>query len=487
MAYAPSMVANDHEAHPLVPLPRHVEWHDGVCVLPTDVTVVADHPDAATVVDVFMHDLARQTGMQPRRAAQPQGVDIAVQLHAHRADLGAEGYELFAAADGLGLVAATPHGLWNATRTALQLIRSDGTLPTAHILDTPRFEWRGAMLDVARHPFTADEVCRFIDLIARHKLNRLHLHLTDDQGWRLEIPDWPALTVVGGSSATGGDAGGWFTLADWARIVAYASDRFVTIVPEVDMPGHTNAALASVPELNPDGVAPPLYTGKDVGFSSLRLDLSLTRRFVSDVVATLAAITPGEFLHIGGDEAHSTDHDAYVEFITFLQGEVERHGKSMVGWEEITAAPLHRHSLVQHWIRPEVAARAPRACRFIMSPARHTYLDMRHAEGDPFGRRWAGDIDLPTIHDWDPAEQIPDVDDHRIAGVEAPLWTEKVRTFEQVQTLCFPRLLCLAEVGWTPQAQRSWSSFAPRLGGATERLADDGVPVYRSASLSSGS
>ena len=485
MAYAPTMVAKDHEAHPLVPLPRHVEWHDGICALPSDVAVVADQPDAAAVATMFVMDLATQSGIRPHLAAEPRGIDVTLQLHAHRADLGTEGYELFAAADGLGLVAATPHGLWNATRTALQLIHVDGTLPAAHILDMPRFEWRGAMLDVARHPFTAGDVCRFVDLIARHKLNRLHLHLTDDQGWRLEIPDWPALTLVGGSTATGGDAGGWFTLSDWAHIVAYASDRFVSIVPEVDMPGHTNAALASVPNLNPDGVAPPLYTGKEVGFSSLRLDLPLTRRFVSDVVATLAAVTPGEYLHIGGDEAHSTDPDAYVEFITFLQMEVERHGKSMVGWEEITAAPLNRHSLVQHWLRPETAAKAPRACRIIMSPARHTYLDMQHAEGDPIGRRWAGAIDLPTIHDWDPATQIPDVDDHRIAGVEAPLWTEKVRTFEQVQTLCFPRLLCLAEVGWTQQAQRSWPSFAPRLAAATERLAADGVPVYRSASLAS--
>jgi hexosaminidase len=385
----------------------------------------------------------------------------------------------------VGVVAATAHGLWNATRTALQLVHADGSAPAVHIVDTPRFEWRGAMLDVARHPFSVNEVCRFIDLIADAKLNHLHLHLSDDQGWRLEMPDWPALTEIGGSTATGGDPGGWFTLADWGHIVAHAATRFVTVVPEIDMPGHTNAALASVAALNPGEVAPPLYTGKEVGFSSLRLDLPLTRRFVSDIVATLAALTPGDHLHIGGDEAHSTDAADYVEFITFLQQEVERHGKSMIGWEEITAAPLHRHTLVQHWLRPATAGAAPDACRFIMSPARHTYLDMQHAEGDPLGRRWAGAIDLPTIHDWDPAEQIPNVDDRRIAGVEAPLWTEKVRTFHDVQTLCFPRLLCLAEVGWTPQAQRSWEGFAPRLAAATDRLAADGVPVYRSASLGS--
>ncbi|MFM2076719.1 MAG: hypothetical protein RJA49_609, partial [Actinomycetota bacterium] len=134
-------------------------------------------------------------------------------------------------------------------------------------------------------------------------------------------------------------------------------------------------------------------------------------------------------------------------------------------------------------LRPEVAARAPAACRFIMSPSSRTYLDMLHVEGDPLGRRWAGPIDLRTIHDWDPATVIPDVDDRRIAGVEAPLWTEKVRTFEQVQTLTFPRLLCLAEVAWTPQAHRDWATFRPRLAAATEHLAALGVPVYRSAAL----
>ena len=428
----------------LVPWPRSVQWGDGEFVGPVDAV---------------------------QRVLRPE-----------RADLGDEGYELVVAADGVVMVAASEHGLWNASRTWLQL--HDGrAAPVVHVVDQPRFEWRGAMLDVARHPFTVDEVCRFIELIARFKLNRLHLHLTDDQGWRLEMPDWPALTSIGGASACGGDPGGWFTLADWARIVDHAAAHFVTVVPEVDMPGHTNAALSAVPGLNPGEVATEPYTGIEVGFSSLRLDLPLTRRFVADVIATLAAVTPGPWLHIGGDEAHSTERDAYVEFVAFLQAEVARHGKQMVGWEEITAAPLHANSLVQHWLRAETAAAAPSSCRFVMSPSAHTYLDMRHHADDAFGRRWAGHIDVDRIYDWDPAALVPGVGDARIAGVEAPLWTEKVRTFEQVQTLCFPRLACLAEVGWTPQAQRDWATFAPRLAGVTDILAAEGVAVYRSALL----
>lgn len=403
-------------------------------------------------------------------------------LRPERTDLGTEGYELVAADVTVTVTAATEHGLWNAARTFEQLC--DGTsVPAVRIVDTPRFEWRGAMLDVARHPFTTDEVCRFIELISRFKLNRLHLHLSDDQGWRIEVPDWPTLTAIGGATACGGDGGGWFSLADWARIVNHAERHFVTVVPEIDMPGHTTAALASVPGLNPSEAAPPPYTGIEVGFSSLRLDLPLTRRFVADVVAHLASITPGPWLHIGGDEAHSTDRADYVEFVSFLQAEVARHGKRMVGWEEITAVPLRDDSVVQHWLKAETAAAAPTTCRVLMSPSSHTYLDMRHHEDDAFGRRWAGHIDLDRAYGWDPAAQVPGLGDDRIVGVEAPLWTEKVRTFAQVQTLCFPRLLCLAEVGWTPQEQRDWSTFRPRLAEATDRLADDGVPVYRSALL----
>jgi hexosaminidase len=155
----------------------------------------------------------------------------------------------------------------------------------------------------------------------------------------------------------------------------------------------------------------------------------------------------------------------------------------MIGWEEIAVAPLRADSLVQHWLRAETAAAAPDGCRVVMSPSAHTYLDMRHHEDDAFGRRWAGHIDLDRVYGWDPAALVPGFGDDRIAGVEAPLWTEKVRTFEQVQTLCFPRLLCLAEVGWTPQADRDWDGFRPRLAVATDRLAADGVPVYRSTLL----
>jgi len=394
-----------------------------------------------------------------------------------RTDLGDEGYELRVQPTGASIIASAPHGVWNASRTLRQLLEGGAPVPALHIVDTPRYSWRGAMLDVARHFFGVADVLRFIDLIADFKLNRLHLHLTDDQGWRLEIPGWPTLTEVGGSSACGGDEGGWYTTSDWERIVEHAAARFVTIVPEVDLPGHTNAALASVPALNRDGVAVPTYTGKEVGFSSLHLDVETTRGFVADVVAHLASITPGPYLHVGGDEAAATEHDEYLAFVELLQHEVARHGKRMVGWEEIAQAPLDERTIVQHWVRPEVAA-ATATGRFVMSPAGRTYLDMRHDVADPLGRRWAGDIDVDRAYGWDPATMVPGIGDERIEGVEAPLWTEKVRTFDEVEHLCFPRLLCVAEVGWTMQSQRELPEFRVRVGEQTGRLVARGVHAY---------
>ncbi len=468
----------------LVPLPGQIELHTGACII-TDATRVdaPTDPASAGVAGHFVRDVQAVCGLHLALVPSSGPGDIVVSLRPERHDLGAEGYELSIAPDVVQLTSPSAHGLWNGTRTLLQMFTPGANvqeLPALHIIDVPRFEWRGAMLDVARHFFGVDQVIRFIELIARYKLNRLHLHLTDDQGWRIEIPGWPSLTSIGGSTAVGGGPGGWFSQQDWAEIVSQAAHHFVTIVPEIDLPGHTNAALASVPELNVDGRPPPLYTGRDVGFSSLRMHLPTTGRFIDEVIGSIVDTTPGRYIHVGGDEAHATDHHEYVAFIQLLLATVTGHGATMVGWEEIATAPLRDDVLVQHWLRPETAMAAPAGSRLIMSPAHHTYLDMRHAEDDPFGRRWAGSIDLDTAYEWDPAVLVVGVDERRIAGVEAPLWTEKVATFSEVEQRCFPRLACLAEVGWTPQASRQWSSARHRLAVETDRLAARGVNVYRS-------
>ena len=269
------------------------------------------------------------------------------------ASLGREGYELTITADLATIAAPQPVGLFYGVQTLRQLLpvagAGDAVLPTGVIRDQPRFAWRGMMLDVARHFFAVEDVKRLIDLMALYKLNRLHLHLADDQGWRLMIESWPKLAEYGGSTAVDGGAGGYYTQAEYRDLVAYARSRYIDIVPEIDTPGHTNAALASYPELNCDGVAPALYTGTEVGFSSLCVDKEITYRFLDDVIRELAALTPGPYIHVGGDEARSTSDEDYRRFMQRVQQIVQAHGKQMLGWAEIAQIDLSPGTVAQHW------------------------------------------------------------------------------------------------------------------------------------------
>ena len=268
-----------------------------------------------------------------------------------------EGYDLTIASTGVRIVGASPAGVFYGVQTLRQLlpwsVELRGARPhaiavaTGHIVDRPRFVWRGAMLDVARHFYGPRDVKRYIDLLASYKFNRLHLHLSDDQGWRIEIAAWPNLTAHGGTTAVGGGSGGFYTKQDYADLVAYARDRFITIVPEIDMPSHINAALSSYPELNCNGVAPKLYTGIDVGFSNFCLEKEITYKFIDDVVAEISAITPAPYFHIGGDEVKTLTPDQYKRFIERVQGIVVKHGKQTIGWDEIAHATLQPSTIIQ--------------------------------------------------------------------------------------------------------------------------------------------
>ena len=304
--------------------------------------------------------------------------------------IGAEGYDLTIAPKTVTLKAASPAGLFYGAQTFRQLLPywseyeaimfrqpRPATVPPLHIRDTPRYEWRGAMLDVARHFFSVDEVKQFVDLLAMLKINRLHLHLADDQGWRIEIKKWPDLTTQGATTEVGGTPGGFYTQAQYADLVAYAADRFITIVPEIDMPGHTNAALSSVGELSCNGQATPRFTGTAVGFSALCVDLEFTYRFLDDVIGEIAAMTPGAYFHAGGDEVRTLKPEQYRAFVERVQTIVQKHGKQMIGWDEIAATTLLPTSIVQHW-RPDAARTEPaRAPRLILSPANRAYLDKK--------------------------------------------------------------------------------------------------------------
>jgi hexosaminidase len=336
------------------------------------------------------------------------------------------------------------------------------------------------MLDVARHFFSVPDVERFVDLMAYYKLNRLHLHLTDDQGWRIAIKSRPRLASHGGSTAVGGGAGGYYSQRDYSALVAYAASRYVTVVPEIDLPGHANAALASYPELTCDGEAPPLYTGIEVGFSSLCIGKQTTYSFVRDVIGELARLTPGPYIHVGGDEAAATKPADYAAFVRRLQEIVAAHGKQMVGWEEIAQADPAPPVIVQHWQGDAVERAVQRGAKVVMSPATRAYMDMKYDSATRLGLDWAGYTSVQQAYSWDPSTEVAGVSEADVVGVEAPLWSETLGTMADVEFMAFPRLLGYAEIGWSPAGGRSWGEYRKRLASHGPRLAALGVRFYRS-------
>ncbi len=361
------------------------------------------------------------------------------------------------------------------------------------------------MLDVARHFFGVHDVKKYIDDLALLKLNVLHLHLTDDQGWRLQIDGWPRLTEIGGATQVGGGGGGYYTQEQYRDIVAYAASRYITIVPEVDLPGHTNAALASYPELTCDGTAPALYEGIEVGFSSLCIDNERTYEFVTDVLGQVAALTPGPWIHIGGDEAHSTPEADYLRFIERASAIAAATGKTIIGWHEMgRSEALPPGTVGQYWsfTTPEGdAAELARTFtdggtsdgsggRLVMSPADVAYLDMKYDESSPLGLAWAkGPTSIEESYDWDPAEIVPGVGDAQLLGVEAPLWTETISTLHDLERMTFPRIASIAEIAWSPGGpqeaggDRAFAEFAPRLAAFGARLDALGIAYERTPNV----
>jgi len=502
-------------AHRVVPAPVSVTPGSGAPFALTAATVVVVPatgalPDgepareAARVGDALAMLFRPATGFRiPVTATDDAAPGGAVVLRlGGPATLGPEGYELTVTADSVRLTAAAPAGLFYAAQTLRHLLpagieaeqspipaASAWTVPPGRIVDRPRFAYRGAMLDVARHFFTVDEVKQYIDLLALYKLNTLHLHLTDDQGWRIQIDAWPRLTTVGGRTEVAGRSGGFYTKADYAEIVRYAAERFITVVPEVDMPAHTQAAIAAYPELGcgrpvPDTSLntplPGLYAGIQVGFSALCHDKETTYKFVEDVVRELAAMTPGPYLHLGGDEVEELSHEEYAQFIERVQDIAARHGKTMIGWDEIGRARLRPGTVAQLWRSDTAMAAARQGAKLVMSPATKVYLDMKYTPATEVGHRWAAFIELRTAYDWDPVTHFPGVSEGDVLGVEAPLWTETVKNITAAQYLLLPRLPAIAEVAWSPASARAWPSFRTRIAAHAPRWRLLGLNFYPS-------
>jgi hexosaminidase len=489
-ACAPAAVS-----HSVVPVPASIRVDDDRLALDsTMVIAVRGGEEAERVGEQLAAIIGFRPELRPRviDADAPQGAGAAVTLAvdpAARDRLGPEGYDLVVDASGIRIGAAAPAGLFYGVQTLRQLLPPITeweaafprpiSVPYARIEDLPRFQWRGAMLDVARHFFSVDEVKRYIDLLAMYKINRLHLHLADDQGWRIEIPEYPRLTEHGGSTEVGGGPGGFYTTEDYEELVRYAAEHHMAIVPEIDTPGHTNAALASVPELNCDGRARELYTGTRVGFSAVCVDREETYEWVDAVVGHLAAITPTPWIHMGGDEVEELTQEEYNLFIERVEEIVRSHGKTMVGWQEINAADIDDASMLQWWHGDgsDVADAAPG--QLIVSPAHRIYVDMQYHPGTPIGLDWAAIVPLRDAYDWEPATAVPGLDPAAIVGLEAPLWAETIADMGDVEYLAFPRLAAVAELAWSREADTDWGDFRKRLAAHGLRWTALGVNFYR--------
>jgi len=505
-AGAPSAATTDHHQvkesrmTQVIPTPVSVTPdRDGGEFRLTPATVIETDRGARSVGEYLARVLRPSTGYRLPVDTDGRGDGNAISLRLARVapELGDEGYELRADRRGVEIKARTSAGLFAGVQTLRQLLpasvesrerqRGPWAVPAGRVVDHPRFAYRSAMLDVARHFFSPDEVKRYIDQIALYKINRLHLHLSDDQGWRIEIESWPNLTAHGGSTEVGGGPGGFYTKDQFRDLVAYAAQRHIEVVPEIDMPGHTNAALSSYAELNCDGVAPPLYTGIEVGFSSLCIDKEITYRFVEDVLTELAELTPGEYLHIGGDEAHATTEPDYVKFFQRVLPIAESLGKKVTGWHEFLKATPATSALPQFWGTTNsnalVRDAAARGNKILLSPANKTYLDMKYDENTPLGLSWAGYIEVDEAYGWNPGDYLQGVPESAVLGVEAPLWAETLENSDHIEFMAFPRLPAVAELAWSPWATHDWESFRTRLAAQAPRWEQLGIDFYRSPQI----
>ncbi|MDR2930557.1 MAG: family 20 glycosylhydrolase [Propionibacteriaceae bacterium] len=333
------------------------------------------------------------------------------------------------------------------------------------------FAWRGLSVDIARSFFPLPVLMSLVDRLSSLDLNVLHLHLTDDQGWRLEIPGLERLTEISGATAIRGGHPGWLTVEQWTQLVRHAEQHGVTVVPEIDLPGHINAALHACPELNRSGVATPAYTGWKVGFSGLDVRLAATEPFLRHVLGEVAAMTPGPWIHIGGDECQSTPSYEYVELIRLATSIVEELGKRPIAWQEALAADLRERLTLQWWVsvdhhvgvdectpgispatlsairsRRALVRQAELGAPIILSPARFAYFDMKYEQADTFGRDWAGPISVDKAGSWDPRTVVSDLPEAAILGVEAAIWTEAIHTPSRLNAMLGPRLDAFAAV-----------------------------------------
>lgn len=475
----------------VIPVPVEVETTDEAYALSPATEVGYDRAEAREVAE-YLADLLRPPTGYPFPVVDASGAtssDITLALSGAPAEVGDEGYELTVSDDAVMIRADRPAGLFTGVQTLRQLLPptveggaerpGPWTVPGVRILDYPRFDYRGVHLDVARHFFTVDEVKAFVDEVARYKVNHLHLHLTDNEGWRIEIDGWPRLTTQGASTDIDGGEGGYYTAEEYRELVDYARSRQMTVVPEIDVPAHTGAAVASYPEL---GLGDP-DTSMPADSGTLDVDADVVYEFVEDVVRQVTALTPGPYLHVGADEADDLSEAEYARFVERVLPIVEEYGKTPVGWQEVADADPSTDLVLQHWKETD---RSLSGYDLVLSPRTHAYLNFRYDEDTPpdgpetWGRR---ECSVEQSYDWDPGALLGEVDESAVLGTETALWAEELRSTGDVEFMAFPRLSGVAELGWSPASRTDWEAYRHRLAAQAPRWTERGVEFYRSSQV----
>jgi hexosaminidase len=506
----------------IVPLPLKMEVRGGVFRLQAGTRILAD-ANARETGRYLADRLGPATGwtLQLGAETEPARGNIVLTTHGANAALGAEGYELVVAEDSVVIRAPAPAGLFYGVQSLLQLLPAkilaakpegsgDWTIQCVSIEDQPRFAWRGLLLDVSRHFFTKSEVEELMDLMALHKLNHLQMHLTDDQGWRIEIKRYPRLTEVGAwrkgigfgldpkaSSAYGPDGryGGYYTQADIRELVAYGASRHIAIVPEIEMPGHSSAALAAYPQFSCSGAGYTTDVGGGIFPGVYCPGNEETFDFLQNVLAEVIEMFPGKYIHIGGDEVPKgnwqkcpkcqarksaqglkNEKELQSYFVRRIEKFINSRGRSLMGWSEILEGGLAQNAAVMDWIGGGVEA-ASAGHDVVMTPTTHCYFDYyqaRNQAGEP--RAIGGFLPLDKVYSLEPmpAELDARFQSH-VLGAQGNLWTEYVPSFKHAQYMIFPRLCALAEVTWSAKDARNYADFARRLGPHLERLDQLGV------------
>ena len=423
---------------------------------------------------------------------------ISLTLRQNHATSVADEYQLVIDDGGVQITAASPAGLFYGMQSFMQLLPTGAghldtiTLPGLEITDRPRFGWRGMHLDVSRHFFPVAFIKKYIDLLARHKMNIFHWHLTDDQGWRIEINRYPALTDKG-AWRTGNDGrryGGFYTQAEIRTIVEYARQRFVTIVPEIEMPGHARAALAAYPHLSCTGGPFTVATEWGVFEDVYCPGREETFPFLEDVLDEVIALFPSAYVHIGGDECPTTrwqnhdlcrarlrhlgldNADRLQAYFTARMGKfLAGRGRRMIGWDEILQEGIPSNSIIMAWRSIEKGIEAASAGHdVVMTPMSCCYFD--HYQGKANEPKAIGGFTpLETVCAFEPVPQgLPPELVHHVLGAQGNVWTEYMTDTRHVEYMVFPRLCALAEVVWSPPETRSLTDFLGRLAIHLRRL-----------------